>query len=73
MGKSPYFYENFDNIWRDKINSTFEECKDILREKYSDNDSNCDDDVMEMLMDSIWMLCKCADREWSINFGPGKK
>lgn len=60
----------FNTHYLPNIKATFEEVIDILRDKYAN--SNADSTNIEMFTDSVWILAKCVDRDWTIDFGFGK-
>ena len=68
MGKLSEDY--FNERWLPYIKSTFEEVTEILRDKYVNG--NADSTNIEMFTDSVWILAKCVERDWSIDFGFGK-
>lgn len=68
MGKTREDY--FNEHYLPAIKSTFEEITEILRDKYVVG--SADDTNIEMFTDSAWILAKCVERDWSIDFGFGK-
>lgn len=60
----------FNTHYLPNIKATFEEVIDILRDKYANSDA--DSINIEMFTDSVWILAKCVDRDWTIDFGFGK-
>lgn len=60
----------FNTHYLPNIKATFEEVIDILRDKYANSDA--DSTNIEMFTDSVWILAKCVDRDWTIDFGFGK-
>ena len=56
-----------------KLDETFEDIKHIIYDKYTEKYGKVDDVNIEMFIDSIWILAKCIERDWTIDFGFGKK
>lgn len=68
MNKSPEDY--FNEHYLPGIKTTFEEVTDMLRDKYVSG--KADNTDIEMYIDSVWILAKRIDHEWTVDFGLGK-